>query len=161
MRSSTKAGMNFSFILHLPRFLPRSAAWGPARPLNQPNRASGAGDGCDSPGAVRLRLAQATQIAFAGDGLQAAVAARSSLLPTDEETFVDPQTARAPLVLDRERVVCGEILGKHPVRDGPDPLVVVEVALPAAGEALDGVRMQPVLLDETARRIAGRQHRHQ
>src|SRR4051794_23982478 len=110
MRSSMKPSTNFSFILYLPWFLPHFAAWGPARPLNQPNRASGAGDGCDSAGAVRLGLAQATRIAFAGDGLRAAIAARSSLLPTDEETFVDPQTARPPLVLDRERVVCREIL---------------------------------------------------
>jgi hypothetical protein len=44
---------------------------------------------------------------------------------------------------------------KHSVGDLPDALVVVQVALAAAGETLDGFGMELVALDQLRRCVAG------
>src|SRR3954471_1573422 len=164
MRSNTKTGTNLSFILHAPWFLPHFAAWGPARPLNQPNRASGAGDGCDSAGAVRLRLAQATRTCFRQLLRRARTYVRhrrSGLISRKYEPLVEPEATSRPLILGRQGIVGDESRRQRPVNDGSDPLVVVEIALTASGKALDRVGMESVRLDELARRVPRREHRHQ
>src|SRR5207302_11001062 len=78
-----------------------------------------------------------------------------------DELIVDAQAARAALVLDGQWVVGAEFFGQHSVRDRADAFVVVEIALAAASEALDGVGVEPVGLDEATRGIARGEHGHQ
>jgi len=94
-----------------------------------------------------------------GQAVQPGATAARSFCVLAEVPLVDAQAARLTLVLDRQSVIGGELLGEHAVRYGSDPLVVVEVALPAPGQALDGVGVQSVRLDQAARGVARRQHR--
>ena len=68
--------------------------------------------------------------------------------------------AAIPRSLESRRVVRRQG-GQRPVHHGPEPLVGQAVPLAAAGQRLDGIRTQPVRLDESGGRIARREARQQ
>src|SRR6266849_4283056 len=75
---------------------------------------------------------------------------------TSDESFIEAQAAGLTLLFSLQWKFRRE-WGQHSVADRTDALVIEEVTLAAPGEALDGVRMQLVRLDELGGDISGRQ----
>src|SRR5712664_739528 len=79
---------------------------------------------------------------------------------TGDESFIEAQAAGLALLFPLQGEVRRE-WGQHSVADGTNALVIEEVTLAAPGEALDGVRMQLVRLDELRRDVSSRQRREE